>query len=263
MRRLGLVILSVAALFPFAAFAHTSLEGDTVKVISMNPETLTPNRFTTGIFAGGGYLFNTGSLHNNFGHTPIITMGLLFGYKKFMNKIDVSYGQPFFRNNAIFTDFVIRPGEEDNVYKYQISKNTTSYASYLGISYQVGLKVINTRRLAITPHAGLYYSNYNWSQDIYGWDRNEQNDWESVVTDRGGVSMSSYGFIASIDFDIALYHRYSPMISLEGNGVKDFSSNLRITPFVARESFTKCTPDIKGWIAGISVCYYAMFRNLF
>ena len=94
-----------------------------------------------GFYAGIGGAFPTGSLHDNFDGCVNFTGGLEGGYKHFVLKADVSYGQPSFNRKNLF-QVLDSEGRDAQL-------NAAASASLLGVSAQVGYMIRVGRRLSI------------------------------------------------------------------------------------------------------------------
>ena len=97
--------------------------------------------------------------------------------------------------------------------------------------------------------------NYTWPKDKDG---NHMRTLKSVER----KTLHSFQWIASVDFDIRLHSHVTNTPMLGGSNREQFTSNLRITPWVARASFKKCDPAARGTTFGVTVCYLGLARLL-
>ncbi len=221
--------------------------------------TIGASSFSYGVQAGVGGLFPTGSITDDFSGCVLFSLGLNGGYKRVKLKADIAFGQPSFNNKNIFnvpSDIEGKPGQG----------NSDSYATYLGIGTTLGYTVLDTKRFAITPNVGGYWSSFGWKVDNY--------TYENVTTPEGKVelarkivstekkSINNFNWIASIDFDIKLHKHVSDKPFFLTGQREEFTSALRISPFVARAKYNTPVPPVDGYIVGVTVSYLGLARAL-
>lgn len=217
--------------------------------------TVVPSDFSYGLFIGIGGLFPTSTIKDYFNGCFTFTAGLTGGYKNLKLKALIEYGQPKFNEPNVF-------GLYDNAGRdAQASVNT--YASYLGVSVNLGYSVLNTKRFAITPHVGMYWSNYGWNVANLEWLPSENNSqvYESKVTSTEKKNLKNFNWMAGIDFDIKIHSYVSNLPFLFGHREK-LTSMVRITPYLAHGVYSKSNPDLQGYQVGFTVAYVGIAQAL-
>ena len=221
--------------------------------------TIGASNFCYGVQLGVGGAFPTGSISDDFSGCAIFTLGLTGGYRQFKLKADISFGQPSFRNDNIFSvpsNHGDKPGQG----------NTDSYATYLGIGATLGYTVYDGRRLTITPNVGGYWSSYGWKVDNYTYEyrpnASGNQELTRLVTSTEKVSLNNFNWMASVDFDIKLHKHVSDTPFFLTGQREEFLSALRISPFVARAKYSKAVPAVDGYIVGVTVSYLGLARAL-
>ena len=68
--------------------------------------------------------------------------------------------------------------------------------------------------------------------------------------------------MASIDFDIKFHKHVGDTPFFLTGQREEFTSSIRISPFVARASFAKPVPAIEGYYVGVNVTYTGIARAL-
>lgn len=209
-----------------------------------------------GFYAGVGVSFPTGSLHDNFDGSINFAGGLEGGYKHFVLKADVTYGQPSFNRKNLFQVMTNVEGE-----KRDAQLNAAASASLVGVGVQAGYLFHVSRRLNITPAAGIRWSRYSWDVNDIKWSKNPDGLDVFQVTRTSHATLSDVGWMASVDFDLRLHDRYLHDAPLMGSQAR-YTSSLRITPWVARASFGKTVPAVKGCFLGLNVCYLGLLSSI-
>ena len=215
---------------------------------------VSPNSFCYGIYGGVGGIFPTGDLKNQFKGSAIFTLGLTGGYNNLRLKADISYGQPSFARENIF-GVKTTDGKDAQV-------NAHASATYLGVGVQLGYCVYDSRRLAITPNVGGYYSSYAWTVNNLEWSKDKDGNDVSTVASDEKAKFHSFNWMASVDFDIKIHSHVSNTPLLGVGQREQFVSSLRISPFVARAIHNSITPQAKGYMVGFTVCYSGLARSL-
>ena len=218
------------------------------------------SNFGYGIYAGVGGVFPTSSISDDFSGCATFILGLTGGYRRLKLKADISFGQPNFNNDNIFdvpsADYPGRPGQG----------NTNSYATFLGISTSIGYTVLDTKRFSITPNVGGYWSSYGWNVANYYYETEPNEAGEPVLVQKVSStekrSISDFGWMASIDFDIKFHKHVGDTPFFLTGQREEFTSAIRISPFVARASFAKPVPAIEGYYVGVNVTYTGIARAL-
>ena len=221
--------------------------------------TIGASNFSYGVQAGVGGMVPTGSISDDFSGCVLFSLGLTGGYKQLKLKADISFGQPSFNNSNIFnvpSDIAGKPGQG----------NTDSYATYLGIGTTLGYTVLDTKRFAITPNVGGYWSSFGWKVDNYRYENVTTEDGKTelvrLVNSTEKVSLNNFSWIASIDFDIKLHKHVSDTPFFLTGQREEFLSAIRISPFITHASYNKAVPPVKGYIVGVTVSYLGLARAL-
>lgn len=221
--------------------------------------TIGASSFCYGIQAGIGGVFPTGSIADDFSGCVTFSLGLTGGYKRLRLKAGIEFGQPSFRNDNIFSvpsGIEGKPGQG----------NTDSYATYLGVGVTLGFAVYDSKRFTITPNVGGYWSSYGWKVDNYAYEYRLNNSGESeltrLVTSTNKVSVNHFNWTASVDFDIKVHRHVSDTPFFLTGRREEFTSTIRISPFVARAKYGTTVPAIDGYLVGVSVSYLGLARAL-
>lgn len=216
--------------------------------------TVEPSDFNYGLFIGLGGLFPTSTIKDYFGGCFTFTAGLTGGYKRMKLKTLIEYGQPKFNEPNVFG---IKDAEGRDI---QASVNTN--ASYLGISASLGYSIIDTKRFAITPHAGMYWSNYGWNVGNYKWEFSEgKEEAERQFINAEKKSLKNFNWMAGIDFDFKIHSYVTNTPFLFGRR-EQLTSMVRITPYMAHGVYSKSSPDLQGYQIGFTVSYVGIAKTL-
>jgi hypothetical protein len=210
--------------------------------------------FVYGIYGGVGAVFPTSELKDNFDGCAIFMIGLTGGYDRLRLKADIAFGQPSFNNSNIFNvkDTQGRPSQD----------NSHSYATYLGIGTTLGYNIFDSGRFSITPNIGGYWSNYSWDVNNLEWTKNDAGKDVTKVVSTVSKKLHNFNWMASVDFDIK-FHAHATSMPFTVTGKREqFSSSIRISPFVARAKYNKCDPSVSGYHVGFTVCYVGLARAL-
>lgn len=215
---------------------------------------VSPGKWSYGIMAGVGVEIPTGQLADNFKTGATFMIGLTGGYRDLRLKADIAYSQPGISNPNIFN-------VPDSA-GYAMQGNANSSATHLMVGVQLGYTVLKLKRLTVTPNVGLHYSVYSWETEDYTWPKNDQGEHYRLIKAVERRKLHSVGWMASIDFDIALASHVTNTPILGGRNREQFTSSLRITPWVARASYDKCDPARRGYSLGVTVAYLGLGRLL-
>lgn len=217
------------------------------------------SNFSYGIYAGLGGVFPTSSISDDFSGCATFIIGLTGGYRRLKLKADISFGQPNFNNDNIFnvpSDIPGKPGQG----------NTNSYATYLGIGTSLGYTVLDTKRFSITPSVGGYWSSYGWNVANYNYvtEIDEEGNPQLVqkVVNTEKRSINDFGWMASIDFDIKFHKHVGDTPFFLTGQREEFTSSIRISPFVAKAKFDTTAPAVDGYIVGVTLTYTGIARAL-
>ena len=131
----------------------------------------------------------------------------------------------------------------------------------MSVGAAVGFTVVDSDRIAITPYAGVYWSGYSWNMANLDWVYNdEKREYVSKVKNTVSAQINNVGWQAGVDFDIKL-HRYVSSTPLLFSGQREqYTSSLRITPFVMYADYKKIAT--KGYHLGVAVTYSGIARAL-
>ena len=217
---------------------------------------VTPSDVSYGLFIGLGGLFPTSTIKDYFNGFFTFTAGLTGGYKRLKLKALIEYGQPKMREPNVF-------GKFDAQGRYsQLSVN--EYASFIGVSVSGGYSVVDTKRFAVTPHFGMYWSGYGWNTADYEWLQSEEDPAIYIAKSTGVTAkqnFKNFNWVAGIDFDFKIHHYVSNLPFLFGKR-EQLTSMVRITPYVAHGVYSKASPDVQGYQVGFSVAYVGLARAL-
>ncbi len=247
-----------------AALMCTSAQAQVVAEESAanNPDTVVnyqpievPGSFGYGLYAGAGYSAPTSGLNDNFGGNFLFQIGAVGTYDRFQLKTDVQFGQPGYRNSNILG----APDFDDLGHASQV--NSSSSASFFAWSLQVGYKVYEKGRFAVTPNAGVYFTKYSWNVNNLSWEKNDDGEYEATVQTTQSAKLSNLGFIASVDVDYT-FSTTKVKNPFTGNGDNQLKQSIRFTPFVAYAKYDKCSPSVKGAFVGITVNYLGLLHSL-
>lgn len=211
-------------------------------------------KWNYGIYGGVGAEFPTGRLHDNFNGSATFQIGLTGGYRDLRLKADIAYGQPGLRNKNIFN-------VPDSA-GFAMQGNGSSSATHLMVGVQLGYTVLRHGRLSVTPNVGMHYSVISWELENYSYLKTDDGDHLRYITSTERRRLHSCNWMASIDFDIRLASHVNASPILGGSDREQFTSNLRITPWVARAGYDKCDPAVKGYSFGFTVAYLGLARLL-
>ena len=209
---------------------------------------IVPGKFSSGAYIGTGGIFPTGNINSAFTGTWTFVFGLQFGYDRFRLKSDLTFGQSQFVNA--------------NIFNKKDQENFGSYANYLGVSVSLGYAVLNTPYFSITPHFGGYWSSYSWNVANIEWVPDESGNEIKRIKNTESVDISNFNWYACIDFDYN-FHRFVTTHSRFFPGKREqYTSTLRISPFIAHARYNKTDPSLKGCQIGFTVAYVGIGRTL-
>lgn len=218
--------------------------------------TVTPSDWSYGLFIGLGGLFPTSTIKDNFNGFFTFTAGLTGGYKRLSLRASIEYGQPKMLERNVF-------GKYDSSHR-NIEESVNDYASTIGVQVNAGYSIIDTKRFALTPHFGMYWSSYGWNATPLKWVESEEEPGKWLPQPNGEVvkkNIRNCNWMAGIDFDIKVHHYVSNLPFLFGKR-EQLTSIVRITPYVARAVYSKMNPDLQGYQIGFKVSYVGLARAL-
>lgn len=216
-----------------------------------------PSDWSYGIILGVGGVFTTSELKDYFDNCFTFTAGLTGGYKRLKLKADITYGQPDFNRPNVFGSTTITPDGATRPLQGPMNECPT----YLSVGTSLGFSVINTKRLAITPFVGVHWSGYTWNMANLEWTQNpENNEYVSKVVSTENAKLKDVSWMAGIDFDIKI-HKYVSSTPFFLTGQREqFTSSVRITPYVAHAKFNDI--GAKGYHMGVTISYSGIARSL-
>lgn len=209
-----------------------------------------------GFYAGVGGIIPMGAIKDNFGGFVAFSVGLTGMIRDLRLKVDVTYGQPGFKQDNIFKVYDAKGR--------QAQGNTHASASYVAIGVALGYQVYKGNALSITPNVGGYWSRLSWNLSNYDYRKVIGSlEEERYITGTEDVKLGQFNWIASIDFDIKLKASDKEGTFLGGDRQR-VSSSIRITPFVSQGSYKLDSKNfsMKGIQAGISVSYFGLAEFL-
>jgi len=211
------------------------------------------NGWSMGFQVGAGAMVPTGSLADDFKSVAVFTGGLSGGYNNLRLKADVTYGQPSFKNNNPYG--VIEDQGRD------IQLNGTASVTQLGLRLQLGYTVWRTGKVSVTPCVGVNWNRLSWDLNDIKWEKNDEGVEQPVISSVRDTHENSWGWMASVDLDFALHGKMVDA-PLKDQGSAHYESVLRVSPFVARASYSNLSPSVKGCYVGLTVSYAGLMRLL-
>lgn len=209
---------------------------------------IVPNKFSSGAYIGTGGIFPLGNIDSAFSGSWTFVFGLQFGYDRLKLKSDLTFGQSQLENV--------------NIFNKADQENFGSYSNYLGISVSLGYTVLNTSYFSITPHFGGYWSSYSWNVANIEWIADGNGGQKKRIKDTESVDVSNFNWYACIDFDYN-FHRFVTTHSRIFPGKREqYTSTLRISPFIARARYNKTNPSLAGYQIGFTIAYVGIGRTL-
>ncbi len=216
-----------------------------------------PSNWCYGIYLGVGHVFNSSELKDFYGNCFTFTAGLTGGYKRLKLKADIGYGQADIKEPNIFGKTTVTPDGATRPVQGPMSKT----ANYLSVGTSLGFSVINSKRFAITPFAGVHWSGYSWNMANLEWVENpETKKYESKVKNTEDCKLKDVSWIAGVDFDFKIYKHVSSRPFFLTGQREQFTSSIRITPYVAHAKYNHI--GASGYHAGITISYSGIARSL-
>lgn len=206
---------------------------------------VSPGRFSYGCYLGVGGNFTGGSINDAFSHTWIFGGGLHVGYDRAVAKFSAFYGQPKIKRL--------------NIMDIENQQITDKYASLTNLALTVGYKIVDTRRIAITPMVGGAWNNLRWNVGNYEWDEEKS---EPLLTSTQSYSITHFSWYATIDIDIKLHSRVNSTSLFGSKKREQVVSSVRISPYITRNVYDEPQPQLRGVQAGFTVAYNVDLRSL-
>lgn len=217
---------------------------------------VSPGAFHVGWFAGTGVLIPTGEIADLFDYAWVFNIGLQGGYRRWVLKADISYGQPKLENPL--ADPFGRTLAENR--RYQADG---SYAKQLSGSVSIGYRVVDSKRFAVTPHIGGGWVNYSWN---YAEFENTQpgqpaTGWE-MASPMSKDSFHNFNFMCGVDLDWRFHTVVSDKPFFLSGRREQYTSSIRLTPYLMRQSYSSLSPEAKGFQIGVHLTYSGFIRAL-
>ena len=206
-----------------------------------------------GFHVGVGGLLPTGSLTDDIKGFALFTGGIDLNYNSAKAKIDISFGQPSFKNENLYAVC----DEQGRA----LQLNATANPTLFGISFQLGYTVLRLGRLSITPAVGVTSSNLSWDINHIKYEKDEEGIERPSIEDVTATDEKNFSWTASVDFDIKLHGKLVDYPLGDGSQAH-YTSSLRITPFVTHAKFSNFNPSVKGYCVGATVSYAGLLRHL-
>lgn len=215
-----------------------------------------PGRWHAGWFVGTGALIPTGEIADLFGYAWLFNIGLSGGYQRWSLKADISYGQPDVK--SITQNPLNTPVKDGNRYQ-----SVDDFAKLLSGSISLGYRVIDAKHFALTPHIGGGWTNYAWNYGEYRQDTSitETEVWV-IDSETAKDSFHNFNVMAGIDFDWRFHTTVSDKSSFMSGKREQYTSAIRITPYVMYQKYNALIPAISGIQIGINLSYSGFIRAL-
>ena len=239
MKRTILLILAILVLSPVALCAQET--GLLYKPLGV------------GFQVGVGGLLPTGSLADEFKGCALFTAGVNFDYNRLRFKIDLSYGQPSFKNENPYA-VIDEQGRNAQL-------NATANPSLFGAAFQLGYTVWRQGRLPVTPAVGIAASRLSWDLNHIKYEKDDEGIERPKIDDVTGTHQNNFSWVASVDFDIKLHGKLVDYPAGDGNQAH-YTSSVRISPFVTHAKFSDFNPSVKGCCVGVTISYAGLLRAL-
>ena len=239
MKRTILLILAILVLSPVALCAQET--GLLYKPLGV------------GFQVGVGGLLPTGSLADEFKGCALFTAGVNFDYNRLRFKIDLSYGQPSFKNENPYAVF------DEQGRNAQL--NATANPSLFGAAFQLGYTVWRQGRLSVTPAVGIAASRLSWDLNHIKYEKDDEGIERPKIDDVTGTHQNNFSWVASVDFDIKLHGKLVDYPAGDGNQAH-YTSSVRISPFVTHAKFSDFNPSVNGCCVGVTISYAGLLRAL-
>lgn len=239
MKRTILLILAILVLSPVALCAQET--GLLYKPLGV------------GFQVGVGGLLPTGSLADEFKGYALFTAGVNFDYNQLRFKIDLSYGQPSFKNENPYA-VIDEQGRNAQL-------NATANPSLFGAAFQLGYTVWRQGRLSVTPAVGFAASRLSWDLNHIKYEKDDEGIERPKIDDVTGTHQNNFSWVASVDFDIKLHGKLVDYPAGDGNQAH-YTSSVRISPFVTHAKFSDFNPSVKGCCVGVTISYAGLLRAL-
>ena len=206
-----------------------------------------------GFQVGVGGMMPTGSLGDDLKGCALFTGGLNLDYNRLRFKVDLSYGQPSFKNDNPYAAF------DEQGRNAQL--NATANPTLFGVSLQLGYTVWKNGKFSITPAVGFTASRLSWELNHIKYEKDDEGIERPTIDDVTGTHEKNFDWTASVDFDFKLHGKLVDY-SFGNDHQAHYTSSVRITPFVTHAKFNSFNPQAKGCCVGITVSYAGLLRAL-
>ena len=183
----------------------------------------------------------------------LFTAGVNFDYNRLRFKIDLSYGQPSFKNENPYA-VIDEQGRNAQL-------NATANPSLFGAAFQLGYTVWRQGRLSVTPAVGIAASRLSWDLNHIKYEKDDEGIERPKIDDVTGTHQNNFSWVASVDFDIKLHGKLVDYPAGDGNQAH-YTSSVRISPFVTHAKFSDFNPSVKGCCVGVTISYAGLLRAL-
>lgn len=239
MKRTFLILLTILMMAPVATSAQET--GALYKPLSV------------GFQVGVGGLLPTGSLADEFKGCALFTAGINLDYNRLRFKIDLSYGQPSFKDDNPYA-VIDEQGRNAQL-------NATANPSLFGTAFQLGYTVWHHGRLSITPVVGFIASRLSWDLNHIKYEKDDEGIERPIIDHVTSTHHNNFSWVAGVDFDIKLHSKLIDYPTGNGNQAH-YTSSVRISPFVTHAKFNDFNPSARGCCVGVALSYAGLLRAL-
>lgn len=200
-----------------------------------------------GFQVGVGGMMPTASLADDFKGCVLFTGGINCDYRRLRLTVDLSYGQPSFKN--------------ENPYAVSNQRNATANPTLLAGTAQLGYTVWRQGRVAVTPALGLTASRLSWDLNHIKYESDDDGNERPMIDDVTGTHENNLGWTASVNVDIRLHGKVVDH-PVGDDGQAHYTSMLRVSPFITGVKFNHFNPVAKGCCLGVTVSYAGLLRAI-
>ena len=246
MKKIALLL----AFIMVAVGAWASEEADSVTVQrEYLPSDYVPGDWSVGFHAGVGGLFSSGDIADGFSSAFTFNAGLSAGYRRFVVEGRFLYGSP-----SIESPNITGAVDADGV-AYHANINS---ANMFGAGANVGFTVVDYDRFSVTPWIGGMWTTCRWTA------RPMQENSEGVLTQLGeqrNMSVEDFNLAFGVNFEWH-FARTETDVALFGSDGQEYTSSVRLSPYMIKCSYSDAHPELSGWQIGVSVAYTGVLRAL-
>lgn len=218
--------------------------------------------FSYGWFIGTGTLIPTGEIADIFKSSWLFNIGLTAGYKRFMLKADISYGQPDLVD--VRREIYVNPNRPVDPSRREWAVN--KYLNQLSGGISLGYRVVDTKKFSITPHVGGGWTNYAW--DVADYVKNPDNPDNNpeieykIDSEIRRNKIHNFNVMAGIDFDWHFHSVVSDNPSFISGHREQYTSSLRLSPYIINQRYTSLVDKPSGIQIGITLTYTGIARSI-